>query len=231
MHDSFPSHGSSSTNASVNQALTRELGILPERPSRYTSAAVVHVFRQCWRRTRPVLQRSFAFHPHERFSKLSRDVPPIGRGPTFVSGNVKICIRAITARHSLLPISHSRSRANPFRQFGFDQSSLPAIVVRLSSIAKNLLPDGPDTTPLQPVALTAVSRVSKGRNKRGAGALSYGASCRSLTTARDRSPEISAATLPFTTRRAACLPSRASLPACSQNSLLCRSARRAISSR
>src|ERR1700687_4355153 len=52
VHDSFPSHGSSSTNASVNQALTRELGILPERPSRYTSAAVVHVFRQCWRRTR-----------------------------------------------------------------------------------------------------------------------------------------------------------------------------------
>src|SRR6202521_5060676 len=57
----------------------------------------------------PVLQRSFAFHPHERFSKLSRDVPPIGRGPTFVSGNVKTCIRAITARHSLLPISYSLS--------------------------------------------------------------------------------------------------------------------------
>src|ERR1700674_1877642 len=57
----------------------------------------------------PVLQRSFAFHPHERFSKLSRDVPPIGRGPTFVSGNVKTCIRAITTRHSLLPISHSRT--------------------------------------------------------------------------------------------------------------------------
>ena len=63
VRDSFPSHGSSSTKASINQALTRELGILPERSSRYTSAAVLHVFRQCWRRTRPVLQRSFAF-PH-----------------------------------------------------------------------------------------------------------------------------------------------------------------------
>ena len=36
-------------------------------------------------------------------------MPPIGRGPTFVSGNVKTCIRAITARHSLLPISYSLS--------------------------------------------------------------------------------------------------------------------------
>ena len=63
VHDSFPSHGSSSTKASIGTSLTRELGMLPERPSRYTSAAAVHVFRQCWGRTRPVLQRSFAF-PH-----------------------------------------------------------------------------------------------------------------------------------------------------------------------
>ena len=63
VHDSFPSHGSSSTKASISTSLTRELGMLPERPSRYTSAAAVHVFRQCWGRTRPVLQRSFAF-PH-----------------------------------------------------------------------------------------------------------------------------------------------------------------------
>lgn len=51
--DSFPSHGSSSTKASVNTPLTRELGIRSERPSRYTPAAVVHVLRQCWGRTRP----------------------------------------------------------------------------------------------------------------------------------------------------------------------------------
>src|SRR5260370_12728556 len=52
VHDSFPSHGSSSTKASIGTSLTRELGMLPERPSRYTSAAAVHVFRQCWGRTR-----------------------------------------------------------------------------------------------------------------------------------------------------------------------------------
>jgi hypothetical protein len=53
VHDSFPSHGSSSAKASGNRSLTRQLGILPERPSRYSPAAVVHVLRQCWRRTRP----------------------------------------------------------------------------------------------------------------------------------------------------------------------------------
>ena len=32
---------------------TRALGMLPERPSRYRPTAAVHVFRQCWRCTRP----------------------------------------------------------------------------------------------------------------------------------------------------------------------------------
>jgi hypothetical protein len=49
--------------ASICTSLTRELGMLPERPSRYSPAAAVHALRQCWGRTRPVLQRSFAF-PH-----------------------------------------------------------------------------------------------------------------------------------------------------------------------
>ena len=62
-HASFPALGSSSTKASICTSLTRELGMLPERPSRYTSAAAVHVLRHCWGRTRPVVQRSFAF-PH-----------------------------------------------------------------------------------------------------------------------------------------------------------------------
>jgi hypothetical protein len=62
-HASFPALGSSSTKASIGTSLTRELGMLPKRPSRYTSAAAVHVLRQCWGRTRPVLQRSFAC-PH-----------------------------------------------------------------------------------------------------------------------------------------------------------------------
>ena len=51
-HASFPALGSSSTKASICTSLTRELGMLPERPSRYTSAAAVHVCRQCWGRTR-----------------------------------------------------------------------------------------------------------------------------------------------------------------------------------
>jgi hypothetical protein len=62
-HASFPALGSSSTKASICTSLTRELGMLPERPSRYSPVAAVHAFRQCWGRTRPVLQRSFAF-PH-----------------------------------------------------------------------------------------------------------------------------------------------------------------------
>jgi hypothetical protein len=53
VRDSFPSHGSSSTKASENATLTRKLGMRPEQPSRYTLAAVIHVFRQCWGRTRP----------------------------------------------------------------------------------------------------------------------------------------------------------------------------------
>ena len=53
MHDSFPSHGSSSAKASANATLTRKLGMRPEQPSRYTLAAVIHVLQQCWRRTRP----------------------------------------------------------------------------------------------------------------------------------------------------------------------------------
>ena len=86
--DSFPSLGSSSTKASVNQSLTRELGMLPERPSRYPPTAVVHVFRQCWGRTRPVVQRSFAFpHTNGSLSFLATyhqsDVGPLSRQVTF----------------------------------------------------------------------------------------------------------------------------------------------------
>lgn len=45
----------------------------------------------------------------ERFCKLSCDARPSGRGPTFVSGNLKTRIRAITARHSLFPESKTRT--------------------------------------------------------------------------------------------------------------------------
>jgi hypothetical protein len=80
-HASFPALGSSSTKASISTSLTRALGMLPERPSRCTSVAAVHVFRQCWERTRPVLQRSFAC-PHTNgstnfFATHQSDVGPL----------------------------------------------------------------------------------------------------------------------------------------------------------
>ncbi len=42
-----------------------------------------------------------------RFVKLSCDERPVGRGLTFVPGNVETRIHAITARHSLLPTSQT----------------------------------------------------------------------------------------------------------------------------
>ena len=42
-----------------------------------------------------------------RFSKLSCNERPVGRGLTFVPGNVETRIRTITARHSLLPTSQT----------------------------------------------------------------------------------------------------------------------------
>jgi hypothetical protein len=44
-HASFPALGSSSTKASLCTLLTWELGMLPERPSRYSLAAAVHALR------------------------------------------------------------------------------------------------------------------------------------------------------------------------------------------
>ncbi len=42
-----------------------------------------------------------------RFSKLSCDERPVGRGLTFVPGDVETRIRAITTRRSLLPTSQA----------------------------------------------------------------------------------------------------------------------------
>ncbi len=42
-----------------------------------------------------------------RFSKLSCNERPVGRGLTFVPGNVETRIRTITARHSLFPTSQA----------------------------------------------------------------------------------------------------------------------------
>ena len=49
------------------------------------------------------------FSSLQRFSRLSRDERPVGRGPTFVSGNVQTRIRPITGRPSLFPTSQTRT--------------------------------------------------------------------------------------------------------------------------
>src|SRR5689334_20050687 len=82
--------------------------MLPERPSRYTRAAVVHVLRHAGgARTR--VAAPICIPPRQRFFKLSRDAPPVGRRPTCVPGNVKTRICAVTAQHSLIPTSYSRT--------------------------------------------------------------------------------------------------------------------------
>jgi hypothetical protein len=62
----------------------------------------------------PVNHSGFAvvvicFPPRSRFHILSCDVRPIGRGLTFVPGDVPTRIRTITIRHSLLPTSQTRT--------------------------------------------------------------------------------------------------------------------------
>ena len=52
---------------------------------------------------------SFAFPPRSRFHRLSCEVRPVGRGLTFVSGDIPTRIRSITLRHSLLPTSQTRT--------------------------------------------------------------------------------------------------------------------------
>ena len=43
----------------------------------------------------------------QQFSKLSRDDRPVGRGLTFVTGDIATCILTVTAWHLLLPTSYS----------------------------------------------------------------------------------------------------------------------------
>ena len=49
------------------------------------------------------------FSSSERFDKFSRAVRPVGRGLTFVPGDIQTRIRAITARPSLFPTSQART--------------------------------------------------------------------------------------------------------------------------
>jgi hypothetical protein len=56
---------------------------------------------------------SFAFPHKPRFYRFSCDVRPVGRGLTFVPGDVSTRIRIITVRRSLLPTSQSRIAIGP----------------------------------------------------------------------------------------------------------------------
>ena len=91
-------------------------------------ARVAFAIRICSRRTsRSVRRQSMASHVEDaeeapagggaagvicfssypRFCTLSYDERPVGRGPTFVSGDSRTRIRTITARPSLLPTSQA----------------------------------------------------------------------------------------------------------------------------
>ena len=71
--------------------------------SRQTTSRSAEAHQPC-----PWEELSFAFLRKHRFSKLSRDVSPVGRLLTFVPGDVSTRIRPITGRPSLLPISFTR---------------------------------------------------------------------------------------------------------------------------
>ena len=115
---SFPACGSSLT-----KALSKDPAARPaiESPSQYGSAVVTPVVRWSanqWRsivlqagthRTSASPLSSFAFPPWSRFHILSCDVRPVGRGLTFVPGDVPTRIRTITIRRSLLPTSQTRT--------------------------------------------------------------------------------------------------------------------------
>src|SRR5262245_18020787 len=51
--------------------------------------------------------------PFKVFSIRSREKAPVGRGLTFVPGDVETRIRPITGRHSLLPTSQARTPSDP----------------------------------------------------------------------------------------------------------------------
>jgi hypothetical protein len=118
VHVSFPTYGSSPTKALRKDPAARST---IELPSQYASAVVTPVVRWSanqWRsrvfqagthRASASPLSSFAFPPRSRFHILSCDVRPVGRGRTFVPGDVPTRIRTVTVRHSLLPTSQTRT--------------------------------------------------------------------------------------------------------------------------
>ena len=77
---------------------------LPITPPRYHD-----VFAGVIGSPRRQTEVSFALPPWSRFHRLSCEVRPVGRGLTFVPGDVATRIRTITIRPSLLPTSQTRT--------------------------------------------------------------------------------------------------------------------------
>lgn len=106
--DSFPSLGSSSTKASLNTCRPGHSECSPS-DLRDTDPQPLYMSFDNVGGAHARDAASICFPPHQRFSELSRDVPPIGRGLAFAPGNVKTRIRSITERHSLFPTSYTRT--------------------------------------------------------------------------------------------------------------------------
>jgi hypothetical protein len=118
VHVSFPTYGSSPTKALRKDPAARST---IELPSQYASAVVTPVVRWSanqWRSRvfsggdAPSIGLAavvICFPPRSRFHILSCDVRPVGRGLTFVPGDVPTRIRTVTVRHSLLPTSQTRT--------------------------------------------------------------------------------------------------------------------------
>ena len=108
MHASFPAHGSSTSQADLR---SNPAPPTTERPLRYWYTGT-----RLWQSQRRGRTDGWSNHlhlfllsPFKVFCARSRNEAPVGRGLTFVPGNLETRIRPITGRHSLLPTSQART--------------------------------------------------------------------------------------------------------------------------
>ena len=113
MHDSFPSHGSSLAKAVMTRQLGARVAFAIRICSRCTCSCRVRQLMASQLEDGEDAPSSVAavvicFSSYERFCLFSREVRPVGRGRTFVPGDIQTRIRTVTARPSLLPTSQAR---------------------------------------------------------------------------------------------------------------------------
>ena len=105
---SFPAYGSSTSKAALRPTrLSLQLDILCDTNMADTSSG-----RARGRGAQPggrTTSISYLPSPFKVISIRSRKEAPVGRGLTFVPGNLETRIRPITGRHSLLPTSQART--------------------------------------------------------------------------------------------------------------------------